>query len=156
VGTGQGNGGNINIDPIFVVLQGSQITANAFGGNGGNINIIADHIFISPDSSITASSQLGISGTVTITAPIVDLTGSLVTLPTPYLDASNLLAERCAARLAGKASSFVLAGRGGMPVEPDGLLPSTGLTGPSAVARIRGEVSTVQLALSDFDLGCSK
>jgi filamentous hemagglutinin family protein len=157
VGTGQGNGGNIFIDPTFVVLQGSQITANAFGGNGGNITIIADHIFKSLDSSITASSQLGISGTVTLTAPIVDISGSLVTLPTPYLNAGNLLAERCAAQLAGKASSFVVAGRGGMPVEPDGLLPGVTLMGSSsAVAHAVGEASTVQLALSGFDFGCSK
>jgi filamentous hemagglutinin family protein len=157
VGTGKGNGGNITIDPVFVVLQGSQISANAFGGNGGNINIIADNFLKSPDSSVTASSQLGISGTVFISAPIVDFTGRLVTLLTPYLNISNLLAERCAARLAGKASSFVLAGRGGLPVEPDGPLPSAALTTLSPIDSERsGEAATMPLALSNFDFGCSK
>jgi large exoprotein involved in heme utilization and adhesion len=35
-GTG---GGSVNIDPQFVLLQNSQILANAFFGPGGNISI---------------------------------------------------------------------------------------------------------------------
>ena len=41
VGSGRGAGGNITIDPEFVVLENSQISANAFGGPGGNITIRA-------------------------------------------------------------------------------------------------------------------
>jgi filamentous hemagglutinin family protein len=157
VGGGAGNGGNILIDPTFVVLNGSSIIANAVAGNGGNIDIIAGNIFQSPDSVISASSQLGISGTVTITSPIVDLTSSLVTLPTSYLDVSALLAERCAARLAGKASSFVMAGRGGMPVEPAGLLPSSAALHPPAVAaRVGGGSGNQSLLLAQNDFGCTK
>ncbi len=158
VGAGLGNGGNITIDPTFVVLQSSQIIANAFGGNGGNINITAGNIFESPGSVISASSQLGVSGTVSISSPIVDLTSNLVTLPTAYLDVSNLLAERCAARLAGKASSFVLAGRGGMPVEPAGLLPSSASMNSPAVAAadITNGSGNQSLLLAQNDFGCSK
>ena len=39
-------GGNITIDPQFVILQNSQIMAQAFAGSGGAINIIAGCVFI--------------------------------------------------------------------------------------------------------------
>ena len=89
---GAGNGGNINIDPVFVVLNGSNITADAFGGNGGNIQIITGFFLATPDSSVTASSALGINGTVDINAPDADVSGSLTALPATFLDASALLA----------------------------------------------------------------
>src|SRR5690606_26771805 len=54
VGSGQGKGGNIRIDPTFVILDNSRIVANAFGGPGGNIQIIADHFIASPDSLVDA------------------------------------------------------------------------------------------------------
>ena len=149
VGTGQGNGGNIVIDPIFLILDHSSIRADAFGGNGGNIDIFANNIFSFPDPisrSITASSQLGISGTITITGPVVDITGGLLPLPAAYLNASSLLAARCAARLAGKSGSLVLAGRGGMPPEPDGLLPGSASPGaPYAVARSTATASRARI-----------
>jgi filamentous hemagglutinin family protein len=113
VGTGAGSGGNISIDPQFVVLDHSQIIANAFGGNGGNISIIADN-FLSQDSVVQASSQLGISGTVAISAPRIDVSSSLGGLNATYLDASRLIRESCASRSARGASSFLAVGRGGL------------------------------------------
>src|SRR5205823_602632 len=125
VGQGLGNGGNITIDPQFVILQnGSQILANAFGGNGGNINITAGLLLISPDSDINASSALGVSGTITINSAISDLSGSLTPLPQGFLGKGVLLSSRCAARVGGSNSSFVVAGREAIPMEPGGLLPS--------------------------------
>ena len=35
---GTGGGGSVNIDPQFVILQNSQILANAVFGPGGNIS----------------------------------------------------------------------------------------------------------------------
>ncbi len=119
VGTGFGNGGNISIDPALMVLNHSAIIANAFGGNGGNISIAAGQFFRSPDSTVSASSQLGISGSVVIRSPITDLSGALAALSAAYLDTGALLSNACAARLAGRASSLVLAGRGGLPSTPD-------------------------------------
>ena len=130
VGSGLGNGGNITIDPQFLVLNQSSIIANAFGGNGGNINITAGQLLMSPDSVISASSQLGVSGTIVISSPPVDVSGSLAELPVSYLDAAALLTNPCAARLAGKASSLVLAGRGGVPFTGDGYLPLFALRQP--------------------------
>jgi filamentous hemagglutinin family protein len=74
---GSGNGGNITIDARSVVgSENSDITANAFRGNGGNVTINTDYIFgieerekLTPYNDITADSELGIDGTVTINAP---------------------------------------------------------------------------------------
>lgn len=157
VGTGTGNGGNITIDPDFVVLNNSRIIANAFGGNGGNIAITAGNLFRSPESVISASSQLGISGSVVISSPIVDLAGSLESLPASYLDAGTLLAERCAARIAGNASSFVVAGRGGVPVEPDGWLSGAATIGALVPADKISAIKPVFPLLASFQLsGCTR
>jgi len=74
---GYGNGGNITIDARSVVgSDNSDITANAFRGNGGNVTINTDYIFgieerekLTPYNDVTADSELGIDGTVTINAP---------------------------------------------------------------------------------------
>src|SRR2546426_2329197 len=122
---GLGNGGNIMIDPQFVTLQNSQILANAFGGNGGNIMIVAGAFSADSTSTISASSTLGINGTVEIQATVSNLSESVAPLPAEIVQAVELLQARCAARLAGGTSgSFVVAGRDGLPLEPGGLLPS--------------------------------
>jgi filamentous hemagglutinin family protein len=118
-----GHGGNITIDPQVVILNHSQISANAMLGNGGNININSG-FFLQSDSSVTASSQFGLEGSVSISAPDVDLSGNLAPLSTELLDAESQLRPQCAVRLPLGSSSFVIVGRGGVPVEPDALLPA--------------------------------
>lgn len=125
VGTGSGNGGNITIDPTFVVLNDSHISANAFGGNGGNILIVTDALLKSGTSSITASSSLGVQGTIRITAPESDLVGGLRALPGALFDPSLLLRESCSARAARAANTFVDVGQGGVPYRPDAMAFST-------------------------------
>jgi large exoprotein involved in heme utilization and adhesion len=118
-------GGNITIDPAFVILANSQIIANAFAGRGGNIDITAGVMLADPASRVSASSTLGISGAVDIRAPVTELSGTVAPLPQAFVSAAALLRERCAQRLrAGHVSSFVLAGRDGVPAEPDSGLPS--------------------------------
>jgi len=125
VKSGQGKGGNITVDPEFVVLNRSQIRADAFGGPGGNVHIGADVFLASPDSLVSASSALGVAGTVDIRAPVTSLSGRFAPLPEAFLSAAELLPVQCAARLReGKSSSFVLGGREGLPLEPGGILPS--------------------------------
>ncbi len=122
VGKGAGKGGNITIDPQFVVLNDSQIRADAFGGPGGNITIVTD-VFLSSGSIVSASSALSAPGTINIAARITNLSDSLVQLPDNVLQAATLLRAACTARVAeGKASSLVVAGREGVPPEPEGLL----------------------------------
>jgi large exoprotein involved in heme utilization and adhesion len=132
VRSGTGGGGNIFIgtegQPIqFIVLNNGGIHADAFGGPGGNISIFATALFSSTpvETAITASSALSQPGTINVNAVITDVSGSLVELPSALVEAAALLRASCAARLAaGKASSFVVAGREGIPPEPGGLLPS--------------------------------
>jgi filamentous hemagglutinin family protein len=119
VAAGVGNGGNISIDPDFVVLSNGIIQANAFGGNGGNIRIVAGQFLSSPSSVVEASSQLGISGTINIQAPDSNVTGSLAELSGKFFDASTVRREGCAgpARAERQPSSLVASGRGGVPFD---------------------------------------
>jgi filamentous hemagglutinin family protein len=129
VESGTGMGGNISIDPQFVILKDSSITANAFGGPGGNITIVADNYLTDALSVVQASSILSAPGTVQIQSPENNLAGNIAQLPRELTDASTLLAGSCAARRTGAPSSFTVAGRGGVPVDPDGYLPSFLATG---------------------------
>jgi len=124
------NGGNITIDPQFVVLQNSQIRANAVAGAGGAIDIIATSAFIAdPLSIVNASSTLGISGTVNIQSPLQNIGGELTALTQEFSSAAALLAQQCAARAAGGTfSTFVVSAREGLPMEPGGFLASPSLT----------------------------
>ena len=127
-------GGNITIDPQFVILQNSQIIAQANAGAGGAIDIIAGVFIADPNSIVDASSKLGISGTVNIQSPLQNIGGELTPLSQQFSSAAALLAQQCAARVAdGKFSTFVVAGREGLPVEPGGFLAS-----PSWTAELLG------------------
>jgi filamentous hemagglutinin family protein len=155
-------GGNITIDPQFVILQNSQILAQATQGQGGNINIVAGSFIADPASLVSASSQLGVSGTVNIQSPVQNFSSVLAPLPKNFQSAAALLAQRCAARVAGgQVSTFVMAGREGLPAEPGGFLTSppyrtsaTGVAGEEPVAF----VPTVLVAMADrfpvWDVGC--
>ena len=59
---GTGGGGSVNIDPQFVVLQNSQILAQAVQGPGGNIAITTNLLLPDANSVISASSQFGVNG----------------------------------------------------------------------------------------------
>jgi filamentous hemagglutinin family protein len=125
VGGGEGAGGNITIDPEFVILQDSRIQANAVGGPGGNIAIDAGVLLADPSSRISATSARNVDGEITIQAVIADLSGDLVPLPHQLLPAAALSRNRCAAQLReGTVSSFVLRDRDGLAATPDQLLPS--------------------------------
>jgi filamentous hemagglutinin family protein len=135
VGSDAGRGGNIFIDPQFVVLQNSQIIANAFEGPGGNINIIAGQLIADPNTVISASSALGIDGSVNIDAPDSDVSAGLAVLSESLVDAAGLMRASCGAARAG-LSSLVQVGRGGLPSDPDDYLPSLDLG--TAVSRSGG------------------
>ncbi|MGH6635685.1 MAG: hypothetical protein ACRED0_05960 [Gammaproteobacteria bacterium] len=97
VAGGAGSGGNINIDPVFTILDsGSRIVAQAREGAGGNIRIVSDFFFASPDSFVSASSDLGIDGVVEIESPDTDLIAGLVELPADFFDVATLLTQGCA------------------------------------------------------------
>ncbi|MEO5332307.1 MAG: filamentous hemagglutinin N-terminal domain-containing protein [Magnetococcus sp. YQC-5] len=125
---GDGKGGNVAIDPIHLILKGSRIEANAFQGAGGNVVIRAEALLKDPSSRITASSASGVQGRVTLDTPHVTALDALSVLPMTFFDASSLMHDRCSTRRAGSESSFILKGRGALPMMPWDLLASHGMT----------------------------
>ncbi len=111
-----GTGGNITIDPQFIVLDHSVISANAAIGRGGNILLQTENYFDS-ESVITATGAQ--AGTVDIAAPPLSLTNALVQLSGSLLNASSQLREQCAMLLGQDFSSFLVLGAGGVEVSPD-------------------------------------
>jgi filamentous hemagglutinin family protein len=127
---GDGNGGNIRLQSNFVIgVNNSDILARADRGQGGNINISATGIYglapqpqVTPQSDITASSNLGFNGTISITGLDLDLNAALVRLPDNPTDPSQQIAQGCAAVLDSK---FIATGRSGLPLNPrDPIVPS--------------------------------
>ena len=130
-GTAQagGNGGNIAIAApngfvIGVKSENSDIKANAFTGSGGRVTVTARGIYglqfrpqLTEFSDITASSQFGISGTVTLNTPDVDPSRGLVQLTGAFVDLQQV-DQRCSPEGSQRSSSFVVTGRGGLPSTP--------------------------------------
>jgi filamentous hemagglutinin family protein len=138
-----GNGGNIEINlkdgfVIAVPSENSDIIANAFGGNGGTIDMRAnrilgfqlqgqealDKIRNNGSSDISASSDVGTQGQVTVENLNVDPSQGLVQLSTKLIDPTGLIASGCGgnSHLAKGQSEFVITGRGGLPPSPDDTL----------------------------------
>ncbi|WP_166507567.1 S-layer family protein [Nostoc sp. 106C] len=125
---GTGDGGNITINsPLIVAVpsENSNISANASKGNGGRVNITTQGIFgIEPRSQptqlsdITASSESGVQGFVTINTPDVDPARGLLQLPTNLVDASQQIVSSCTPRRQ-KVGHFIATGRGGLPLSPN-------------------------------------
>ena len=132
-----GNGGNITInapDGFIVAIpnENSDITANAFEGKGGNIKITTSGIFgiqfreksTQQTSDISASSELGIDGSVEINTLDINPSNELAELPS--IPINSKLAQGCYSK--GYAQNqFFIVGRGGLPPKPEDFLT------PSAV-----------------------
>jgi len=146
--------GNILIDPMVLIIDGSRVQANAPAGFGGRVTIVADNILVPGgdfdallargDISATGGDPTR-AGSVVVSAPEVDLAGGLVVLEGALLDAASQLRERCGARRDIGASSFTGVGRGGLPASPDAPLASgysdaDGRVGETPVAAASGRV----------------
>ena len=110
----------MNIDPQFVILQNSQILANAVSGPGGNISITTNLLLPDTASVISASSQFGQQGIISIQSPISPASGKIIPLSQKPLIATTLLSQRCATLAGGNISSFTVVGRDTLPAEPGG------------------------------------
>lgn len=119
-----GSGGNIFIDPNVVILQGSKVTTEAVGGAGGNITFVTPLFLMDSASTVSARSQHGVSGTVTIQSPTSNLSGTVGQLASKTNPPQVLLQNRCIALAGGEQSTFILAGRDALPSEPGGWLSS--------------------------------
>ncbi len=73
---------------------------------------------LTPDSDITASSELGVDGTVEISHPDAKAAG-LVELPSALDDPSNQIISGCAAN---QGNELYIFGRGGLPQSPTEML----------------------------------
>jgi large exoprotein involved in heme utilization and adhesion len=121
---GEGQGGNILIDPDFVILEQSQIRADAFRGPGGKVKIIAQGFVTDAISPVSASSEKNVNGIVDIQA-VTTPSGLVAPVPLVFAPAVTLLRSPCAARLhEGTVSTLVERGHAGIPATPDGVLPS--------------------------------
>jgi filamentous hemagglutinin family protein len=122
-----GNGGNIDITADGFILavpnENSDITANANQGRGGNIRIKTQSIFgITPtslptefSSDITASSEIGLDGTVKLTTLQAEPNQRVQKLP-QLVDTSDQIAQTCSPQM--RSNQFVITGRGGLPPNP--------------------------------------
>ncbi|MEM1169223.1 MAG: filamentous hemagglutinin N-terminal domain-containing protein [Cyanobacteria bacterium P01_H01_bin.35] len=127
--TNSATGGDINIETKFLIgSDNSNISANAVEGQGGNIAIVAEGVFLDNSSQITATSALGIDGSVELNTQ-VDPTQGVMKVSANVIDASSLVAQNlCVAASEEKeGSSFVITGKGGLP--PDPTQPLTVLRG---------------------------
>jgi filamentous hemagglutinin family protein len=121
-----GNGGDITLDPTFVVLNDSLINANAAIGGGGNIDILSDY-FLNSGSQLTATGAQ--QGNIVIASPVLDLSGALVGLPVAPVGAETQLQETCAMAINGDFSSFLAVGQGDVEAGPDEAQGGTGDAG---------------------------
>jgi len=169
----KGNGGGIEIKAPIMVMQTGFIQANTAAANasGGNVNIevgtllpSGGTLFVGGPTPYTfapgvfgfnviqAAAPTGVSGTIRISTPVLDITGSLSALPAGYLDAGGLGRSPCA--IVG-GSSLSQAGRGDLPpaagnllwIDPPALefppMPGAGSPGSGALlARVRGAAGT--------------
>lgn len=145
--TNDAKAGNIVIRARLILAfpptgeNGSDISANAEGGAGGRVVIDARPLGIyniefrarqTSLNDITASSDSGPAGIVTITPPDVDPRTGLIQLPENLADSANLIAQSCLIGGQRAASRFVITGRGGLPSNPSSALSSETLLGDAA------------------------
>jgi len=119
-----GNGGNITIsDAGNTTLADGAIVAQAGPGNGGAINIKLrpGAVFVQDSQSIvSATSQTGNNGTVSINSPQTDLNSALRVPEVSVARPPELAANACTHD--ASHSTFVREGRGGVAPGPDGYL----------------------------------
>lgn len=126
-----GNGGDISAKAQMLVMDTGLIQANAKSGNGGNINLALQALIPSADTLIKggksvdwntspstinviqAASQTGVSGTVTNSAPQLNLSGVLANVDNSNFDNNLISQDYCAL---GQGSSLARKGKGGLPL----------------------------------------
>jgi large exoprotein involved in heme utilization and adhesion len=142
--TGTASGGNIRITaPRGFILarsnENSDITANATQGNGGRVDITARSIYgiqprdrLTAFSDITASSEFGVAGSVTLDTPYFEAApGLLQATETPR---APVILQACQPGQGGAtASRFTNIGRGGSRAQPTDPLTSQTILGDATL-----------------------
>jgi filamentous hemagglutinin family protein len=103
----------------LISINRSTVSASARGNaNAGNIRIAGEEVFISADSVIAATSEVGVDGVIDVDAPETDIVGQLTQLPSDFVDPSDRLLPPCSARRE-RTGSFVVQTRDALPPPPD-------------------------------------
>ena len=119
-------------------IQGNDITANGLGAEAGNINLKALGVFgieardITPEETeknslndLTATSNIGSDGNITLQTNIEDPSSGLVELPESVGDASDQITQNPCEE--GVGSEFLVTGKGGLPANPQNNFSSDGV-----------------------------
>jgi filamentous hemagglutinin family protein len=143
-----GDGGNININTnTLIAKKNSQVTANAFNGTGGNLEINAEGLFLfdSRQNIFSASSELGIDGTIKINTPDLDLQKELEQSKLEILTTEEAIASSCLAR-SNQQGSFTVNNSPGLPKSPDSNYSDTDftLTGMSSLPTTAKQPETIE------------
>ncbi|MER2545547.1 MAG: filamentous hemagglutinin N-terminal domain-containing protein [Candidatus Accumulibacter phosphatis] len=159
-----GNGGNIRITADSLILNTGFIQANTKAANasGGNVSITTQNLVASGNTLflggntpytyqsgvfgvnvIQAAAPTGISGTVQISTPKLDVTTSLVGLDTRLINAQ--VARRLCENTRG--SSLVPVGRGGLPLGGADFLSPGQISGIGFVTSPSVSLPTVRASL---------
>jgi hypothetical protein len=137
--TNGGVGGNISINVPFLIMNTGFIQANTqAGASGGNVSINANAIIASggllnvggltplafdPNAVnfnvMQAAAPTGLSGNIAVTAPVVNVSGSLAGLTGSVLNSAGIGRSLCNTTA---GSSLAQTGRGGMPASSSDLL----------------------------------
>ncbi|WP_019507269.1 filamentous hemagglutinin N-terminal domain-containing protein [Pleurocapsa sp. PCC 7319] len=136
----EANGGNVNIDTNFIVAfpnQDSDIIATAEQGDGGNISISAQALFGIEErealadnvtNDIDASSEFGLTGTVSINTPDLNPIQGATELSSNFIQSEQTVAQACAAdQSKAEGSELLVTGKGGVPSAPDLPFDSEGI-----------------------------
>lgn len=114
---GTGNGGNVTINSRFLILNdNSSITAQAFQGKGGNINLTVQGLLESPQSLISASSEFGVDGLVSVERTY-KFEDALFIPNYDYLQIEEILDRFCNSE--ESKGSFQIIGSGSLPPSPN-------------------------------------
>ncbi len=121
-------GGDININTnILAAFENSDITANSTDFRGGRVKINTQSLFgaqfrnpPSPQTSdITAIGKTPeFNGTIQVNTLDIDPTRGLVQLPINLVDAQQQISNACTPGTRQFQNTFVVTGRGGLPVSP--------------------------------------
>ncbi len=142
-----GNGGDISIDADTLILTTGFIQANtaAAGASGGRVSVSARNLIASGNSLLIggdtpyvfqpgvfgynvlqAAAPDGVSGSIQLATPALDITGSLLGLDTRLMHGVPLARRLCTTT---SGSSLVAAGRGGLPPGADDFLSPSEVLG---------------------------
>uniref|UniRef100_UPI0025843F8E beta strand repeat-containing protein n=1 Tax=Accumulibacter sp. TaxID=2053492 RepID=UPI0025843F8E len=163
-GRENGNGGNIRITADSLILNTGFIQANTAAANasGGDVSITTQNLVASGNTLflggstphtfqpgvfginvIQAAAPTGISGTVQISTPKLDVTSSLIGLDTRLINAQ--VARRLCENTRG--SSLVPVGRGGLPLGGADFLSPGQISGIGFVTSPSVSLPTVRASL---------